>query len=138
MVAMAASMTAVLTNSFGGRLVPARTRAPQTAAEAAEARMEVAPEVAREEVAALEATTLEAPAHVILEVPDIHCAGCENNIETLLGGRAGIDQVDADAKAHRVQVFFQPERIGLAEIEEAVTSLGYRVQRAHVPGAEAS
>jgi copper chaperone CopZ len=69
-------------------------------------------------------------------VPGIHCAGCENNIETLLGGREGVDAVKADARAHKVRVAYQPERIGLHEIEEAVTSLGFRVQRAHAVGEE--
>jgi copper chaperone CopZ len=76
------------------------------------------------------------PAQVVLEVPDIHCAGCEQNIETLLGGREGVDGVKADSRAHKVRVAYRPERIGLHEIEKAVTSLGYRVQRAHVPGEE--
>lgn len=72
----------------------------------------------------------------MLEVPDIHCVGCENTIETLLGGHPGIEKVDADSKAKRVEVAFRAEDIGLAQIEEAVTSLGFRVQRAHVPGEE--
>lgn len=75
-----------------------------------------------------------APVHVVLDVPGIHCAGCEDNIETLLGGRDGVDTVAADAKTHRVRVAYHPERVGLHEIEEAVTSLGYRVQRAHAIG----
>ncbi|MBW3554551.1 MAG: heavy metal translocating P-type ATPase [Gemmatimonadetes bacterium] len=130
MIAMAASVTTVLLNSFGGHLIPKRT-APQKAAEASAGRAEVSPATGLTEVAALEETPAEAPARVVLETPDIHCAGCEQNIETLLGSREGVEAVKANAREHRVHVTYRPERIGLHAIEEAVTSLGYRVQSAH-------
>jgi Cu+-exporting ATPase len=136
MIAMAASVTAVLLNSFGGRLLPKSRRTPQRAAEAAARKKEVSPAEAKTEVEAMEQAPPSAPAQVILEVPDIHCAGCEGNIKTLLGSREGVDAVEADAKTHKVRVAYQPERIGLHEIEEAVTSLGFRVQRAHAVGGE--
>lgn len=85
---------------------------------------------------AMDQAPLGAPTQVVLEVPDIHCAGCEQNIETLLSDREGVDGVKADSQAHKVRVAYRPERIGLHEIEEAVTSLGFRVLRAHVPGEE--
>jgi Cu+-exporting ATPase len=135
MIAMAASVTAVLLNSFGGRLLPQRT-APQEVADRASRRNEVSPAEAETEVEAMEHAPPQAPAQVVLEVPDIHCAGCEQNIETLLGGREGIDAVDADARTHRVRVAYRPERVGLHEIEEAVTSLGFRIQRAHAVGGD--
>jgi Cu+-exporting ATPase len=135
MIAMAASVTAVLLNSFGGRLLPTRTP-PQRVAERAARREEVSPAEAKTEVEAMDQAPPGAPAHVVLEVPDIHCAGCEQNIETLLGARDGIHTVDADARTRRVRIAYRPERIGLHQIEEAVSSLGFRVQRAHVPGEE--
>lgn len=135
MIAMAASVTTVLLNSFGGRLLPKRA-APQKVADRAAKREEVAPAEAETDVAAMDQTAPGAPAQVVLEVPDIHCAGCEQNIETLLGGRDGIDGIKADAKTRRVRVAYRPEKIGLHEIEEAVTSLGFRVQRAHAVGEE--
>lgn len=131
MIAMAASVTTVLLNSFGGRLLPRRTP-PQRVAEAAARREEVSPAEAKTMDQAPPGT----PSHVVLEVPDIHCAGCEQNIETLLGGREGVDGVKADSRAHKVRVAYRPERIGLHEVEEAVTSLGFRVQQAHVVGEE--
>ncbi|MEX2553869.1 MAG: metal-transporting ATPase, partial [Actinomycetota bacterium] len=133
MIAMAASVTAVLLNSFGGRLLPTRTP-PQHVAEAAARREEVSTAEAKTELEAIEQLPPRAPAQVILEVPDIHCAGCEQNIETLLSGREGVDRVKANSRTHKVRVVYRPERIGLHEIEEAVTSSGFRVQRAHVPG----
>ncbi|HUG40672.1 MAG TPA: heavy metal translocating P-type ATPase [Longimicrobiales bacterium] len=130
MIAMAASVSAVLLNSFGGRLLPKR-RPREGVADAAAAGTEVSPAQAGTDVRAIDRTPPGAPTEVVLEVPDIHCAGCEQNIQMLLGGREGIDAVDADAKTHQVRVVYGPERIGLHEIEEAVTSLGYRVHRAH-------
>ncbi len=121
----------MLLNSFGGRLLPKSRRTPQRAAEAAAGKKEVSPAEAKTEIEAMEQVPPSAPAQVILDVPDIHCGGCENNIKTLLGSREGVDAVEADAKTHRVRVAYQPERVGLHEIEEAVISLGFRVQRAH-------
>ena len=135
MVAMAASVSAVLLNSFGGRLLPKVGKGPDQAARAAERPRPATPESAAAEDAALEETERGDVAELLLDVPDIHCRGCEMNIETLLDGRDGIDLVDADAREHRVRVAFRPDRIGAAAIEEAVTSLGYRVQRAEVVGA---
>ncbi|MBI4410795.1 MAG: heavy metal translocating P-type ATPase [Gemmatimonadetes bacterium] len=133
MIAMAASVSAVLLNSFGGRLLPTRAAVPRVAEQAARARA-VPSETAEVELPPREAAPPGAPAQAVLEVPDIHCVGCESSIETLLGSRQGIEEVDANAQTKRVRVAFRPERIGVAEIEEAVTSLGFRVQRAHAPG----
>ena len=138
MIAMAASVTAVLLNSFGGRLLPKSRRTPERAAEAAARKKEVSPAEAKTEVEAMEQVPASSQAQVILDVPDIHCGGCENNIRTLLGSREGVEAVEADASTHRVRVAYQPERVGLHEIEEAITSLGFRIQRAHVPGEDPS
>lgn len=48
--------------------------------------------------------------------------------------RALVERVEPDAKRKRVRVAFRPDRIGVAEIEDAVTSLGFRVQAAHEEG----
>jgi heavy metal translocating P-type ATPase len=127
MIAMAASVTAVLLNSFGGRLLPKRVHAPEALATTA-ASEQVAPESAETELKALEDAPPSQSAEVVLHVPDMHCAGCENKIETLLAGREGVEKVRADAKAKRVRVGFRPEEIDVAEIEQGVSSLGFRVQ----------
>jgi Cu+-exporting ATPase len=135
MIAMAASVTTVLLNSFGGRLLPTRT-SPQHVAAAAARKKQVSPAEARTDVEAMDQASPDAPAQIVLEVPDIHCKGCEQNIETLLGGHEGVEGVHADARTRRVRISYRPERVGLHEIEEAVTSLGFRVQRARVVGEE--
>ena len=135
MVAMAASVSAVLLNSFGGRLLPGRP-SPAQAAETAARCQEVSRAETRADVPATELTPLGAPAHVVLDVPDIHCAGCEQSIERRLATRDGIDEVNASAGEHTVRVAYRPDRIGVHEIEEAVTSLGFRVQAVHATGHE--
>jgi cation transport ATPase len=135
MIAMAASVTTVLLNSFGGRLLPTRTTAERVAEEATR-RDAVPPAEAKTEVEAMDQTPPGTPTQVVLTVAGIHCAGCEQNIEMLLGGREGVDRVKADSRAHMVHVAYRPERIVLHQIEEAVTSLGFRIQRAQVPGEE--
>jgi len=72
----------------------------------------------------------------VLEVPDIHCAGCEQTIERRLATRDGIDEVNASAREHNVRVAYRPGRIGVHDIEQAVTSLGFRVQAVHATGHE--
>lgn len=51
-----------------------------------------------------------------------------------LGGRDGVEKVEAEAKRKRLRVALRPQRVGAAEIEDAVTSIGFRVQGAHVEG----
>ena len=86
MGAMAASVTTV----HGGRLLPKGRRAPEAAAEPG-ARPEPVPPEEEEEEAAPEHTRPGEPAELRLEVPDIHCPGCEANVESVLGrrGRSG-------------------------------------------------
>jgi heavy metal translocating P-type ATPase len=65
MVATAASVSAVLINSFGGRLLPGRP-SPEQVAESAARRKEASPAEARADVLhAIELTPLGAPAHVV-------------------------------------------------------------------------
>ena len=135
MIAMAASVTAVLLNSFGGRLLPARTK-PKRVADTGAQRKDVSLSEAKTDVEAMEHAPPGGSAQLVLDVPDIHCAGCEQNIEMLLRGRDGVVVVKADAQMRRVRVTYQPDRIGLHQIEEAITSLGFRVHQAHVPGEE--
>ncbi|MBI4264677.1 MAG: heavy metal translocating P-type ATPase [Acidobacteria bacterium] len=135
MVAMAASVSAVLLNSFGGRLLPGRP-SPAHVADRDARREEVSPAEARVDVRAMEHRPPSAPAHVLLDVPDVHCAGCEQTIERRLGTRDGIDDVRASAGEHKVRVAYRPDRIGIHEIESAVTALGFRVQAVHETGHE--
>ncbi|MGH7556718.1 MAG: heavy-metal-associated domain-containing protein [Gemmatimonadota bacterium] len=138
MIAMAASVTAVLANSFGGRGLRGRNGSPEPGDERA-ARPEPAPaEAVGTEAAGPTPVSTDGPARIVMDVPDIHCSGCESNVRLLLGDREGIEKVDADAEANKVLVTYRPEAIGLTEIEEALASAGYRVRRAHPVAARAN
>lgn len=127
MAAMAASVTAVLLNSFGGQLLPPAPTAGATGTPARPPAGRGAPagpdgpdgEMVREPVGT-----------VILEVPDMHCAGCENRVTLALASRDGIGAVDVDAAAGRVRVRFRPQQVGLEDIENAVAAVGFPVRGA--------
>jgi heavy metal translocating P-type ATPase len=95
MAAMAASVTAVLLNSFWGRLVPRfGRRAP-----------------------ALERVTL--------TIPSIHCHGCLTTIREALVKIPLVVTVDGDPTTKEVTVTMRDGHDGRAAIEEALTSLGH-------------
>jgi len=75
MIAMAASVTAVLLNSFAGRLLPRRVARAQR-----------------------EATIL------TLKVPTIHCPGCVRRIQDVLGELPGVRKVEGDVAQKRITV----------------------------------
>ncbi len=133
MIAMAASVSTVLLNSFGGRLLSPSKAVPATLEEKAGVRRSVGRDAAERELEALVPASAAAAACAVLEVPDIHCDACEKRVETLVGSLAGVEAAEVDAKTKSVRVTFLRDRIGLTEIEGAVTSLGFRVQRAHLP-----
>jgi len=92
---MAASVTAVLLNSFWGRLVPRfGRRAP-----------------------ALERVTL--------TIPSIHCHGCVTTIRETLGKLPLVVTVDGDPTTKEVTVTMRDGHDGRAAIEEALTGLGH-------------
>ena len=101
MVAMAASVTAVLANSFGGRLIPSR-RPAET---------EKPSELAR----------------VVLDVPTIHCAGCVRAVEGALQNLDGVKEAEGSAETKHVRVSYDRERASLTDIEAAVASRNFRV-----------
>ena len=113
MIAMAVSVSAVLANSFGARLLPAHggkfsAVAPEKREKRAETRHGGA-----------------APNEVVLAVPDIHCAGCVDTITAHLTAEDGIESVQADASAKMVRVSFRPEAANPERIEKAIRRLGY-------------
>ncbi len=115
MIAMAASVTTVLANSFGGRLL---TGAWQPgAAQKPSVGQAASPELA-------EAGTSE----VVLKVPGIHCQGCVDTIQGYLGAEEGIDGVSGDAQAKHVHVVFRPDVLSIERIKAALERIGYRVE----------
>jgi heavy metal translocating P-type ATPase len=97
MAAMAASVTAVLLNSFWGRLVPRLRRRP----------------------AAVE--------RVSLTVLTIHCQGCVGIIQEELGKLPNVVSVEADADTKLVTVTTRDGHGQRRDIEQALTRLGHVV-----------
>jgi heavy metal translocating P-type ATPase len=97
MVAMAASVTTVLLNSFWGRLIPQRKR-PAPALE-----------------------------QVTLTVPSIHCMGCVTKIREELVKLPIVAAVEGDPASKQVMVTMRNGHGGRATVEEAITRIGHVV-----------
>ena len=98
MVAMAASVTAVLANSFAGRLLPRRGSKRQQ-----ETTM----------------TTLQ------LTVPTMHCAGCLATIREKLGELPGVRTVEGDLDRKRVTVQTEDPALGREQLCAALIAIGH-------------
>jgi copper chaperone CopZ len=97
MIAMAASVTTVLLNSFWGRLIPQRKR-PEPKVE-----------------------------QVTLTVPSIHCTGCVTKIRDELSKLPVVVAVDGDPQSKQVMVTMRNGDGGRASVEAAITRIGHVV-----------
>ncbi|MFQ5890460.1 MAG: heavy metal translocating P-type ATPase [Gemmatimonadota bacterium] len=110
MLAMIASVSAVLANSFGGRL---RRRAEGA-----------------EEIAVLPAGEGEvAPRRILLDVPDMQCAGCVRAVQESLGSLDGVTDVAADLGTKHVEVGWDGGAAGGELVAEALARAGFRARR---------
>jgi len=103
MAAMAASVSLVLANSFGGRVLkarPAREGTPPTA---------------------------DAAARLRLYVPDIHCRRCVETIRTGLLAEGGVRTVEGDPGAKTIGIVYTPSATSPERLEGAIARLGFRV-----------
>lgn len=117
MAAMAASVTLVLANSFGGRVF--RRSKAQT---------DHVPE--RPSASPPKETDVPEPdAALTLSVPSIHCQGCVETIAANLHLEAGVARAEGDVKTKKVQVAYRSSDTSPDQIESAVTRLGHRVDR---------
>jgi cation transport ATPase len=97
MIAMAASVTTVLLNSFGGRLVPQLRRRPSELRE------------------------------ITLSVPSIHCQGCVTKIRDELVKLPVVVAVEGNPATKQVVVTVRNGHGPLSAIEDAITRLGHVV-----------
>ena len=102
MIAMAASVTTVLVNSFAGRLVSRRPK-----------EQPVAPEEHR----------------AVFNVPNMHCEHCVQSIEQALHGRDHDVAVDADLERHRLEVTWKDDALSAEGVREMLTELGFTPRR---------
>jgi cation transport ATPase len=98
MIAMVASVSTVLLNSFGGRLIPKRS-----------------------------AVLPEPSTPLAISVPTIHCQGCVENIQAALLKLPGVTAVQGDPTSKRLLVSLNPAQAGEAQIRETLARLGHVV-----------
>ncbi|WP_276271613.1 heavy metal translocating P-type ATPase [Haloarcula litorea] len=64
---------------------------------------------------------------VRLELTGMSCANCSATIEDAVGGLAGVESVDANYATDEGSVSYDPERVSLADVVDAVEDAGYGV-----------
>jgi len=125
MIAMALSVSAVLANSFGGRLFDRRA-VPDTKEHAAMTKPQAKSAQERETIG--------------FSVPTIHCQGCVDTLTAGLTMQDGVLDVSGDPAAKTLAVTFDPGRFVPGNISDAIIQLGHRVgdqlesQRAQTQG----
>lgn len=63
---------------------------------------------------------------VTLKVEGMHCEGCAQTIEALLGAEPGVQRATVSFEAHEAQVRFDPNAIDDGQIVAAVKRAGYQ------------
>jgi Cu+-exporting ATPase len=130
MVAMVASVTAVLTNSFASRVlrrVPLAGRREQPSREGGPVPGAPEPELGEPARAAEEQERV-----LRLQVSGMHCPGCADTISRSLPQAHGVRSAVADDERSVVEVTHQPTKISEDEIREHIHELGFRVT-GHAP-----
>jgi len=112
MIAMAVSVSAVLINSFGGRLLAFGEQALPGPSETPE-RPTAPPNLS----SALD--------EILLTVPGISCRGCADTIEAYLNGEEGIEEVEVSAAAKTVRLVYHPDVVSADHIKSALARIGY-------------
>lgn len=62
---------------------------------------------------------------VTLRAPDISCMHCVMAIERAVGKLEGVSRVEGDPKSKQVEVTYDPQRVTLDQIKQAMADEGY-------------
>lgn len=111
MIAMALSVSAVLANSFGGRLFDKRSAPVHAPSRKADTMQKTA----------------------TLSVPSIHCQGCVDTIAAGLRLTPGIVEVSGDPGAKTVRITYDPGEVTPDMLPEAIRRLGHKVAGKAIP-----
>jgi len=65
--------------------------------------------------------------HISLVVPAISCDHCKHTVESTLQGFDGVQMAIVDIANKRVALSYDPEKIELSKLEEALSEEGYDV-----------
>jgi heavy metal translocating P-type ATPase len=104
MIAMVASVSTVLLNSFGQRIIPGKMRSNKD----------------RQSDEPNEQT-------FFVDVPTMHCEGCVNRIESNLRELAGVINVDADLETKTVEIRHEAAKVPQEQLCKSIDDLGYAV-----------
>lgn len=66
---------------------------------------------------------------ITLGVSGMTCSACASNIERVLKRKAGVDSVVVNLELGKAKVNFDPSLISPKEIEDAIESIGYKVEK---------
>ncbi|GAB4032848.1 MAG: hypothetical protein Fur0012_11890 [Elusimicrobiota bacterium] len=66
---------------------------------------------------------------IILKVPSISCAGCENSIRDAFNGIKGIISVEPSHNTKMVKVVYNENEIASEEIKRIIESTGREVEK---------
>jgi cation transport ATPase len=137
MLAMVASVTGVLTNSFAGRLLSGKRLSSgrkQISAQLLEQRRrggQPQHEHADERLAEAETAGPTPPTRgeqVVISVPDIHCDACAARIQEGLSHTKGLLHATVDVDAKTVRLCLDPDRLTVEAAQERLRDLGYEPQ----------
>jgi copper chaperone len=69
-----------------------------------------------------------------LQLETLACPSCLQKIEKAVKSLAGVEQESVSVlfNASKVKLNFDEEKIGIGQIEEAITALGYEVKKTQV------
>ena len=63
---------------------------------------------------------------VLIRVEGMHCHRCEMSIKKNLQGRPGVHEVEVDFASGQASVLYDPARITIAQLVDAVKEAGYK------------
>ena len=64
---------------------------------------------------------------ISLVVPAISCAHCKHTVESTLKGFEGVQEAIVDIDNKRVALTYDPDKVELSKLEEALSEEGYDV-----------
>ena len=129
MIAMVASVSAVLANSFAGQLLTGEGIKTDFSVETVESEEaeETEQEAKPEEAETVEATDEKPARETVTFDIDLHCDACEERVRETLSTREGVRTVEPDATQQRVNIAFNPHVTNATELREVIADLGYSV-----------
>jgi copper chaperone CopZ len=64
----------------------------------------------------------------VLQVPDMHCGGCQSRIEQAVGSLDGVRRVKADFQTGRVEVAYDGATADEQAIRSLIEHIGFQVR----------